>query len=63
MYNRLSAAWGAVAQYANDNRESCRVSLPSLNELAQYHREAVKARDNVCAGRPIRPYPADIIQR
>ena len=63
MYNRLSVAWGAVAQYANDNRESCGISLPSLSEFERYHREAVKDRDNVCAGRPIRPYPPDIIQR
>jgi hypothetical protein len=63
MYIRLSVAWGAVAQYANDNRESCRISIPSLSELVKYHRDAVKARDNVCAGRPDRPYPPDIIQR
>jgi hypothetical protein len=62
-YIRLSVAWGAVAQYANDNRESCHISMPSLNEFEQYHREAVKDRDNVCAGRPLRPYPADVIQR
>ena len=62
-YIRLSVAWGAVAQYANDNRESCHISTPSLNEFEQYHREAVKDRDNVCAGRPLRPYPADVIQR
>src|SRR5215831_7551251 len=31
-YIRLSMAWGAVAQYANDNRESCHISVPSLNE-------------------------------
>jgi hypothetical protein len=48
MYIRLSVAWGAVAQYANDNRESCHISIPSLNEFEQYHREAVKDRDNVC---------------
>src|SRR5262249_17815670 len=40
MYVRLSVAWGAVAQYANDNRESCHISIPSLNEFEQYHREA-----------------------
>ena len=62
-YIRLSLAWGEVAQYANDNRESCHVSITSLNEFERYHREAVKDRDNVCAGRPIRPYPPDIIQR
>jgi hypothetical protein len=63
MYIRLSVAWGAVAQYANDNRESCHISIPSLNEFEWYHREVVKGRDNVCEGRPLRPYPADVIQR
>ena len=62
-YIRLSMAWGAVAQYANDNRESCHVSITSLNEFERYHREAVKDRDNVCAGRPLRPYRADVIER
>jgi hypothetical protein len=63
MYIRLSVAWSAAAQYANDNRSSCHISIPSLNELEQYHRAAVKDRDNVCAGRPLRPYRADVIQR
>ncbi len=63
MYIRLSAAWGAVAQYANDHRESCRISAPSMHELERYHREAVTGRNNICAGRPARPYRADIIQR
>jgi hypothetical protein len=63
MYNRLSEASGAVAQYANDNRESCRISIASVNEFERYHREAVKDRDNVCAGRLLRPYGADIFQR
>jgi hypothetical protein len=62
MYNRLSEAWGALAQYANDNRESCHVSTASLNEFERYHRDAVKDRDNVCAGRLLRPYGADVIQ-
>ena len=63
MYIRLSVAWGAVAQYANDNRESCDISVLSLNDFEKFHSEAVKARDNVCAGRPARPFPPDIIQR
>jgi len=63
MYNRLSRAWDAVVKYANDNRESCHISISSLNEFERYHSEAVKGRDNVCAGRPLRPYPPDIIQR
>ncbi len=62
-YNRLSTAWRAVVQYANDNRESCDISVLSLNDFENYRSEAVKARDNVCAGRPARPFPPDIIQR
>jgi hypothetical protein len=42
MYSRLSVAWGAILQYANNNRESCHISILSLNEFEQYHREAVK---------------------
>ena len=62
-YNRLSEAWGDVAHYASDNRELCRISAASLNEFERYHREAAKDRDNVCAGRPLRPYGADVIQQ
>ena len=56
-------AWGAVAQYANDHRETCDISILSVNEFEEYHRKAAKARDDVCAGRPARPFPPDIIQR
>ena len=58
-----SLAAEATLKYANDNRESCDISAPLLNQVEGYHREAVQARDNACAGRPLRPYPADIIQR
>ena len=58
-----SLAAEATLKYANNNRESCDISVPLLNRMEGYHREAVQARDNVCAGRPLRPYPADIIQR
>jgi hypothetical protein len=62
-YNRFSMAWATIVQYANDNREACDISTPSLDEFEKYHREAVQARDNVCAGRPLRPFPPDIIRR
>jgi hypothetical protein len=62
-YIRISMAWAAIARYANDHREACDVSEVSLNEFEQRHREAVTARDNFCSGRPVRPYPAEIIQR
>jgi hypothetical protein len=61
-YIRSSMAWGAMVQYANDHREMCGISFHSLSEFEKYHREAVRARDNVCAGRPVRPFPPDIIQ-
>jgi hypothetical protein len=57
-----SLAAEATLKYANNNRESCDISVPLLNQVERYHREAVQARDNACAGRPVRPYPADIIQ-
>lgn len=62
-YIRLSVAWGAIAQYANDHRELCDISMPSLNELEKHHREAVRARNNVCAGRPLDLFPPDVIKR
>jgi hypothetical protein len=62
-YNRFSRAWDAIAEYANDQRELCDISSLSLNGFEKEQREAVKMRDNACAGRPVRPFPADIIQR
>jgi hypothetical protein len=60
---RSSIAWRAVLQYADDHREMCDVSVRSLADFEKYYAEAVSARDNVCAGRPVRPFPAEIIQR
>ncbi len=62
-YTRFSVAWGAIAQYANDHRELCDISIPSLSDLKKHHREAVRARNDVCAGRPLHPFPPDVIQR
>ena len=62
-YIRSSMAWEAIVQYAKENRELCDISIRSLDDLEKYHREAVSARDNVCAGRPVRPFPPEIIQR
>jgi len=61
LYQASSAA-EATLNYADYNRESCNISVPLLNQVERYHTEAVQARDNACAGRPLRPYPADIIQ-
>lgn len=58
-----SFAAQATLNYANNNHESCNVSVPLLNQVERYHREAVQARGNACAGRPLRAYPADIIER
>jgi len=62
-YGRLADAWNAVAQYASGHREMCEVSDRSLNDFEKYQREALDARDNVCAGRPARPFPPEIIRR
>jgi hypothetical protein len=61
-YTRSSMAWGAIVQYANDHRESCDISNRSLSDFEKYRREAVTARDNVCAGRPLRPFPPEIVK-
>ena len=62
-YIRFSLAAKAMVEYANNNRESCGISVQSLNQMEGSHRDAIKARNNICAGRPLRPYPADIILR
>jgi len=58
-----SLAAEATLKYADNNRESCDVSVPLLDQVERYHREVVQARNNACAGRPLRPFPPDIIQR
>jgi hypothetical protein len=60
---RISIAWNDVAKYASDHREACDVSSPMLDAIEKAHREAVKARDNACTGRPVLSYPAEIILR
>jgi len=62
-YIQISIAWRAVLQYAEDNRAMCDISIGSLGEFEKYYAEAVRVRDNLCAGRPARPFPAEIIQR
>jgi hypothetical protein len=61
--DHASVAAEATLKYANNNREACDISVPLLNQVQGYHRDALQARDDVCAGRPLRPYPPDIIQR
>ena len=51
-----SIATQATLSYAN----SCDVSEPLLHQVEGYHRDAVQARNNACAGRPLRPYPAEL---
>jgi hypothetical protein len=58
-----SLAAEATLKYADNNRESCGISVQLLNQVEGNHSEAVQARDNACAGRPLRSYPADIIPR
>ena len=63
LLHHAAVAAEATLKYADDNRESCNISVSLLNQVEKYHREAAQARDNVCAGRPLRPYPPDIIRR
>jgi hypothetical protein len=62
-YRRFSVTWGEIVSYANNHRELCDISSVSLSELEKRRREAVKARDAVCASRPLQPFPPDIVQR
>jgi hypothetical protein len=61
--DHAASAAESTVKYADNNRESCNISDSLLNEVERYQREAAQARDNVCAGRPLRPYPPDIIRR
>jgi len=60
--DQASSAAEATLAYADNNRGACNISVPLLNHVEGYRREALQARDSVCAGRPLRPYPPDIIQ-
>lgn len=62
-YIRTSLAWSALRDYAHDHQEACDVSGRSLDEIDRSHHDAMTARNNVCAGRPVRAFPADIILR
>jgi hypothetical protein len=60
---RASLAAEATLTYADANRGSCAISSELLNQVEGYRREALQARDNASAGRPLQPYPADILHR
>ncbi len=62
VYIRSSMAWGAMVRYANEHRETCNISDQSLSDFEISYRAALSARDNVCTGRPVRPFPAEIIK-
>jgi hypothetical protein len=62
-YVRASRAWSAVVDYANDHQDVCDISDRQLGDLETWRREAVTARNNICAGRPVRPFPADIVSQ
>lgn len=60
--NRFALAWGGIVRYANEHRVSCQISEDSLIEIEGRYREALKMRDAVCTGRPLRPFPPEIIR-
>ncbi len=59
--NRVSQLTAATVNYARNNHELCGISGPLLNQVEQYQYEVAEARDNVCAGRPLRPFPPDVV--
>jgi hypothetical protein len=59
---QASTATHATLRFAENNRETCAISNSLLSQVERYDRDASTARDNVCAGRPLRPYPPDIIR-
>ena len=61
-YNGFSMTWGRIVRYANEHRESCEISNVSLTEFKSRHREALKMRDAICTGRPLQPFPPDVIR-
>lgn len=62
-YARFSLIWSKILQYAKDHRKLCDVPGNLLGEIEKRSRDAVRARDNVCAGRPLQPFPPEIISR
>jgi hypothetical protein len=60
--DRASSAAEATLNYVNSNRESCGISVHLLNQVEENHRKVAQAGDDVCAGRLMRPYPAEIIR-
>jgi hypothetical protein len=61
--NHASAAAATTLRYAGANRASCDISSALLGEVQDNADRTARARDNVCAGRPMRGYPAEIIRR
>jgi hypothetical protein len=62
-YIRSSWAWSALLHYAADHRQACDISDSTMSDFERFHRAEVTARNNMCAGRPVRPFPVDIIRR
>ncbi|MDN5002008.1 hypothetical protein ACFQZO_14035 [Bradyrhizobium sp. GCM10027634] len=60
-YVRASRTWDAVVDYAAEHQDVCNISDQMLDALKTSRSNAVTARNNVCAGRPARPFPADIV--
>ncbi|MBR0780089.1 hypothetical protein [Bradyrhizobium iriomotense] len=60
-YIRASLAWSAAVDYARDHQDVCDISNRLLGDLEKYQLDSVTARNNVCAGRPVRPFPADVV--
>jgi len=58
--NRFAMAWGGVVRHAREHRPSCRISGDAVIKIEGRYRDALKMRDAVCAGRPLRPFPPEV---
>jgi hypothetical protein len=62
-HHRFARATQAILEYVYNNRESCGISDQALERMERSHREAVRDRNNFCAGRPLFQFPLDVKPR
>jgi hypothetical protein len=62
-YHRLARAREGIVEYVHSNRESCGISDQALERMEKSHREAVRDRNNFCAGRLLFQFPSEVKPR
>jgi hypothetical protein len=56
---RVFLAAKAWIEYAHQNAESCGIS-GELVQMEREYRDVARTRDNICSGRPARPFPVEV---